>query len=358
MTLGAHAWLATTLTERAKFWRLSADQFRVAITLVAVARISDGAPRVVTSSSELERYFGMARGKIRRVLDALEAAGFCRVWTAKGRGGITSIALLDPRPFEMQLSLPISPIIQSDVQDAEMVCESLADHGDRGHLIDHLDSDEKAQMIGGGRARDQDLQRSPSDPPLRSDLRSSSSRDLTSKEIQISPLEKMAAWLETSEGDPPAKAVRKRIDADAIPDRAFAAADYLRGRVLNENKAAFVGRRPWDGKAGLRLDWANGFRVLHRHVVEAMKNADAAVGDAEAWAEIAKTVKWIFTGQSTKARFIVESPDAVREKWDRIQAVRRNNRAKSDEESKPKRGDGRPDPMAARELQRWTLPDA
>lgn len=357
MTLGANEWLRVTLAERAGFWRLTAEQFRVAVNLVAIARVSEGAPRVVGSSDELERYFGMNRAKIRRTLDALERSGFCRVWVTRGRAATISIALLDSRPFDIQLSLPVFVSNLDGTQHHETVCESLADHGDRGRFSEELSSDDETKLSVEGRARDQDLLRSPSDPHLRSDPRSSDSRDLTGTEIQISTREKLAAWVEPEGAEQPKTSSRKRVDVDSIPDRAWAAADYLRERVLQSNPAAFVGRKQWDRavKGGLRMDWANSFRLFHRKLVEALRNADAAAGDAEAWNEIAKTVRWLFHEQTVKTRFIVECPNTLSDKWDRIQAVRRNNAAKTAHDSQPRRPDGRPDTMAGRKLEKWSL---
>lgn len=80
-----------------------------------------------------------------------------------------------------------------------------------------------------------------------------------------------------------------------------------------------------------------------------MTNAAADTTVDQAWTEIARTVHWTFHGQQSEARFEVESPIALAEKWDRIQTARR--RAKT----KPARGaDGRPDPTAVREFRTLT----
>lgn len=113
--------------------------------------------------------------------------------------------------------------------------------------------------------------------------------------------------------EPKAKAKRSREpDADRIPPRAWAAADYLRSRVLDEDPRAAVSRRPWgpEHRSGLRLTWANTFRLMNEQ-------------DGREWDEIARTVSWLFK-QPPGPRFVVQSPDALRAKWDRIQAHRRN----------------------------------
>lgn len=365
---------------REPWWRLTADQFRIAMTLVAIAEFRDGAARVTASTSDFERFFGMPRSKIRRALEALERAGFCQIWSSKGRAGTTSVVLRDARPFNSTIQRAI-PERLSETQDADMVCESLADLGDRGHLpgtitgtITSSDSDDLAIRSGnhsGGRAPDQDLQRS--SPDLGSDLRPPDPVDLTSN-TKKSPIEKLAApWVDEAASQPGSDAetttARSRLDPDAIPDRAWAAADYLRAQVLAENRAAFVGTKPWESgwefpaagkpikvgdgsRSGLRLSWANAFRLLNGKVVAAMKNADPKVTEADAWSEIARTVRWLFLDQPVEPRFVVESPDSLREKWDNIQR-NRANRARADAQPKARGADNRPDPQAAREFKRW-----
>lgn len=364
--LSASEWLRTTF--RDPLWRVTPDQFRIAMALVAMADVKDGTARVSAPSSDFERFFGMTRGKFRRALAALEASGFCQVWASKGRNGLTQVILRDLRAFSVQMALPI---INRYVQDAELLCDSSADHGERGHSADHLkssDSDKLDKMITESRARDQDLQRSPSDQ----DLRSSDLQDLTSTEKQKSTFAGMAGWVDgRPESTDQDRTTRFRIDVSSIPDRAWAAADYLRAQVLLENPVAFVGRKPWengwdypvDGKpkrlgegsrTGLRLAWAHGFRLLHGKVAAALRSADPAAGDAEAWAEIARTVRWLFREQPVVGpRFVVEAPDSLTDKWDNIQRIR-INRARAEAVPKPARGaDNRPDRQAERAFKRW-----
>lgn len=164
---------------------------------------------------------------------------------------------------------------------------------------------------------------------------------------------------------------KPRIDPDSIPDRAWAAADYLRFQVLQENRGAYVGTKPWEpgwefpagakptrigdgSRTGLRLSWAHGFRLVHGVALTALRNAAPAAGDAEAWTEIARTVRWLFLEQPVEARFVVESPDSLREKWYRIQTVRKNHARAAEKAKQPRGADNRPDPAAQRQFRTLT----
>lgn len=127
--------------------------------------------------------------------------------------------------------------------------------------------------------------------------------------------------------DPPSdddKAAKLQRRIDRIPERAWKAADYLRSLVLGEDPAAAVGRAKWgdDVQTGMRLGWADEFRLM----VEA---------DERTYEQIAETLRWVFKEQGPSAKFVVQSVGALRDKWDRIQAVRRNNAEKASAE-KPK----------------------
>lgn len=341
-------WLRSSLV--ARWWSLPDDQFRVGLTLVAM---SDSDGRVATTYGHLVVVCRMPRTSVRRALQALSAAGFCAIEARAGRGGETVVVITDRGSFgtselvdsteqfapgESQADLLdtgpriFSTVNSGPLQSPEMLCESLADLGDRGHLIAR--NPDLLQVITpeirpiSSRASDLDLQQSSG-----SDLRSPDSQDLTSLEKQK------------------VRPKARRVDPLKVPPRAWAAADYLRRAVLQVNAAAFVGTKPWDKDVGLRLAWANSFRLLGDQTLRAMKNAGPAT-DGDAWDAIAKTVSWLFNGQGPSHRFVVESPDSLREKWDQIQAVRRNK------QSQPARGsDGRPDPIATREYKRLTPGD-
>lgn len=140
--------------------------------------------------------------------------------------------------------------------------------------------------------------------------------------------------LATQKQPPAPKAKRRTPDPTRIPDRAWAGADYLRSRLVTEDPASWIARQKWDAgvKEGTRLKWADTIRLLNE-------------ADKHDYDEIAKVVSWLFSQPLGGPRFVVQSPESLREKWDQIQAVRRNKSA-------PQRGrqpDNRPPP----EFKRW-----
>lgn len=100
--------------------------------------------------------------------------------------------------------------------------------------------------------------------------------------------------------------------ADRIPDLAWKAADALRALVLEEDPKAAIGRLSWDDntKTGQRLKWADAFRLIVDR-------------DGRTYDELKATMTWLFRKQTGDARFVVQSPESLRKKWDRIQAQMR-----------------------------------
>lgn len=159
--------------------------------------------------------------------------------------------------------------------------------------------------------------------------------------------------------DPKPAEKRRRIDAAKIPERAWAAADYLRSRILIKNPAALVGNKPWEdgykwtagagdrigdgSRTGLRLSWADEFRLFYQRLHTAMRNANKAISEEDVWTEIARTVHWLFHNQQTGPQFIIESPGSIATKWDRIQEIRKRP------PDAPRGANGRPDPIAKRD---------
>lgn len=151
----------------------------------------------------------------------------------------------------------------------------------------------------------------------------------------------------------PGKSRHPRIDVERIPERAWKAADYLRSQILIRSPGAVLGTKPWkpgwiwangtaagvkvgDGSMnGLRLSWANSFRLFQAKLAEALGNAGKIARPEDAWEEIAKTVYWLFHKQPAGVGFIVECPDTLRDKWDRIQAVRVANKTPGMSDRKP-----------------------
>jgi hypothetical protein len=93
-----------------------------------------------------------------------------------------------------------------------------------------------------------------------------------------------------------------------IPDIAWTAADTLRSLVLKAQPGNRIGRGAWgpEIRTGKRRAWANDFRLLF----ESDKRTPQQLGEV---------LRWLFQGQTGDARFVVQSPDALRKKWDRIE---------------------------------------
>lgn len=359
----AAEWLRATMREGAPWWRLPPEQVRMALWLIAACEVRDGSPRLVATVDDIARYHRVTKQKVRRALDALERTGFCRVWGQRGRGGLTQIVLSDTRPFGQRLSpvlLQAGTIDESVESDTEDVTHS-------GHSPGHLPEGPEikwpvikpviCEVPETTDPSGQDLLRSSEDPDLGSDLpRSPTSQDL-SRSKEFDP-DGSAIWAVEEAGDEPAPAKESnvRTPPDRIPERSFAAADYLRSALLAENKAAALGAVKWspESKTGRRLAWADSFRRLHAVVLTAMRNDNPEAQESSAWEEIARTVHWVFHGQQAELRYriVVESPETLRDKWDAIQAKRRRQKLEASQ-PKPARGaDGRPDPIAAREFKR------
>jgi hypothetical protein len=115
--------------------------------------------------------------------------------------------------------------------------------------------------------------------------------------------------------------VRKKVNRSAesratkIPDRAWKAADYLRECVIADDPSALVSREPWGNevRSGWRLKWADEIRLM-------------VTQDGRTYDQIAEVLRYVFREQTGDVRFIVQGASALREKFDRIQAVRRNQK--------------------------------
>lgn len=124
---------------------------------------------------------------------------------------------------------------------------------------------------------------------------------------------------------------KPKVEPSKIPEMAWRYADRFRTRLLERWPTMALASRPWDGETKLRTGWADTFRLLHER-------------DRRPWEEIAETIKWLF--DHPESNFVVQSPDALREKWDRIAAARENERR--GKPAKPGQ-DNRPAP----EYKRW-----
>jgi len=150
----------------------------------------------------------------------------------------------------------------------------------------------------------------------------------------------------------PKKSRKPRVDPDKVSERAWQGADYMRSLLLAEAPESLFAVAQWGGRSGRRLAWAASLQKLHDHLARA---ANVLPMDASAvgglWDEIARTVFWLYNrdpakpGQGDTSRFVVESPDSLAAKWDKIQAVRRNQQAAARARMAPRSApDNRPAP--------------
>lgn len=93
----------------------------------------------------------------------------------------------------------------------------------------------------------------------------------------------------------------------AIPPEAWTAADTLRGLVLADQPTNTIRKAPWgpEQTRGRRRSWANEFRLLFER-------------DERTPKELGDVLRFVFRGQTGDAKFVVQSPTTLREKWDRI----------------------------------------
>ena len=372
-------WLRAAAAER--WWSLSADHVRVALTLVAMSDHGQG-DLVVTTVDHIAMRCAVNKSSAWRSIRALRDVGFCEFDARSGRGGSTNIRLTPFSVTSWRETFKDHGIVDDSEKNTTNL-KHLSDPGWNEKSVESGTLESSLKTLGSDRkpdtpetknfqkvkridpggvgfsvrlARDLDLLRSgESDPDLISDLRSPTSRDLTGS-VETHKVEHSTPGEEPDEDgmsedqEAPASAKRRRIDPDKIPDRAWRAADYLRSQVLEQNAASFLSTAPWSAeKSGARLKWADSFRRLHDKLLKAMRNADGKATADNAWDEIARTVHWLFHGQGASTPFVVQSPDSLREKWDRIQTVRRNRAAVP-----PRGADGRPDTTAKRE---WKTAD-
>jgi len=161
-----------------------------------------------------------------------------------------------------------------------------------------------------------------------------SNTDLEHKD-QISLVPDASGTVDTQTDD--GGLTKQQIRALKIPDRAWWAADSLRRMVIARNPSANIAAKPWDGKprpanavdelqdiaknphyrgkyevcalerSGTRMKWAETMRKLNEI-------------DKRSWDEIRETMLWLQNGQPAKlgTGFIVESPEALREKFGAI----------------------------------------
>ena len=106
------------------------------------------------------------------------------------------------------------------------------------------------------------------------------------------------------------KRARARIEP---PAEAYGLADHLRAQVLQEQPGNRLRQQPWPGAR--RDAWARTLDLAHRR-------------DGRSWDELREAIDWVFA-QVGDIRFVVHSPAALREKFDRVQAAITRSRAPS-----------------------------
>lgn len=369
MTLSASEWLYATIKEP---WRkLPSHQVVVAMDLLAFSAeqaVRTGKPGITATTSELMRFTGLARGRLRTALAALERAGFCRIATIRGGGGATAILILDGRPFTQPVVLSLTDgRDQSQSPDTVEETEPIIIGSSKlpvspsptpSHEIVQVADVSSGLTVS--RARDLDLLRSPKKDPGDPDLpenitslyvptpESADSDNEQRNQIElfnkpIAVIKAKAIQLE-SPADPPKRAAKK-ADADKITARAWMAADYLRRHVLVRNPVAVASRSQWEygwswntgkpamvgegSRTGMRLKWAHDLLKFHGKLRAALAGGGQPSTDEYAWDLIARTIHWLFNGQKSEPKYqiIVDSPGSLIEKWDRIQLKRTSDQA-------------------------------
>lgn len=280
---------------------------------------------VVVAQDRFADDVGVTRAVVRRALENLQTAGWLSYRTIAGhtlvelsvdRTGKVSagsvVSEKDPDTIQgliqplIQGSPPITaatsdasdgdstaviqPLIQGSIHGGFSDPGVADDNGsDTNELPDVTHSHDPAERISevplaSHAVRDLDLL-------PESDLRSGS---------EISPSER-------SLSTPAAKGKREKAAPEPPPPYAFRAADRMRSRVLGQWPGHALQHKAWTETAPTRVAWAREFRRM----IEI---------DKRAMAEVGAVVVWLFEGQTGEARFVVQSPDALRKKYDRILA--------------------------------------
>lgn len=112
---------------------------------------------------------------------------------------------------------------------------------------------------------------------------------------------------------PKSQAERDEEKAGRCHERAWKAADRFRELVLEQQPGHAMRNKPWSGHTGSRLSWAYSLHLL-------------VTADGRSWEDLHDVLQWLFKRQTAgKHNFVVQSPDSLREKWDRIAQFRANN---------------------------------
>lgn len=97
-------------------------------------------------------------------------------------------------------------------------------------------------------------------------------------------------------------------DLESLPSpEALAAADELRDAIVQQQPKHRLAKG-WTATA--RRKWAAELDAMHRR-------------DNRDWGDVSDVIHWVFHGQRSDFPFVVQSPSALAEKWDRIDAAKR-----------------------------------
>lgn len=99
---------------------------------------------------------------------------------------------------------------------------------------------------------------------------------------------------------------QEKPDLRPLPLEAWQAADHLRDQILARWPENRLRTKAWKDGSPDRRRWADALELLSRI-------------DGRPWQDIRQTVDWLFSADNS---FVVQSPKALREKWDRIQVQR------------------------------------
>jgi DNA-binding transcriptional regulator YhcF (GntR family) len=97
-----------------------------------------------------------------------------------------------------------------------------------------------------------------------------------------------------------------------FPEMAVKAADYLRGRVIQEDPDCQLAKAAWEETTKLRHSWTKQLDLLNRK-------------DGRDWKDIRAVIDWVYDEQDM---FVVESATSLRKKWDKIAKQRKRSAGK------------------------------
>jgi hypothetical protein len=97
-----------------------------------------------------------------------------------------------------------------------------------------------------------------------------------------------------------------KVDLPSLPPEALEVADQLRAEIIGSQPTHKLSRS-WTETQ--RNKWASELAAMNRR-------------DGRDWPAVRAVVRWLFHGQSSDYPFVVQSPSALAEKWDRIETAR------------------------------------